>query len=423
MLGTLEEAGFEVGADEHEADVIIVNTCAFIDAAQEEAVEALLDLAELKADGRCQALIVAGCLGQRFGRELFDELPEIDGIVGPGDLSQIADVVARALAGRRPVEIEGLGEVEARPRRWAAGPLISRYVKAAEGCDHACAFCTIPQLRGPLCSRPMDAIVQECRAMVEDGTREIVLVAQDTSAYGLDLSPPESLPRLLHSLRSLPFDGWIRVMYLHPDRVDDQLIAAVGEHMQVVSYFDLPLQHVSTRILKAMHRSGGADEYLALLNRIRRAIPEAALRTTFLLGYPGETEEDFEQVLDFLAEARFDRAACFSFSPQAGTVAATLPDQVPPEVASERVARFMEAQEAVSLERNRHFEGQRLRTLLEYRDDRTGDWVGRSYRDAPEVDGEVILTQTDPGQTIRPGQFVWAIIEEALVHDLRGRIA
>jgi ribosomal protein S12 methylthiotransferase len=423
MLGLLEEAGYEVGADEHEADVVIVNTCAFIDAAQEESVEALLDLAELKKHARCKALIVAGCLSRRFGDELFDQLPEIDGIIGPSDVARIAEVVERALAGRRPVEVEGLGEIEAQPPRWASGSPVSRYVKIAEGCDHACAFCTIPELRGPYRSRPADAVAQECRRMAEGGTREIVLVAQDTSAYGLDLEPQESLSRLLLSLRSLPLDGWIRVMYLHPDRLDDQLIETIGEHLQVVNYFDLPLQHASARMLKAMGRAGGADDYLALVNRIRRAIADAALRTTFLLGYPGETEEDFELLLDFIAEARFDRAACFAFSAQVGTAAAELPDPVPPELAAERVDRFMEAQEALSLERNRHFEGQRMRVLLQYEDERTKEWVGRSYRDAPEVDGQVLLTQGSTNQEVAPGQFIWAVIEEALVHDLRGRIA
>jgi ribosomal protein S12 methylthiotransferase len=423
MLGLLEAAGYEVGADEHEADVVIVNTCAFIDAAQEEAVEALLDLAELKEHGPCKALIVAGCLSQRFGEQLFAELPEIDGILGPGDVGRVADVVQRALAGRRPVEVEGLGEAETPTPRWAPEAAVSRYVKIAEGCDHSCAFCTIPQLRGPFRSRPPDQIVQECRAMAEAGTREIVLVGQDTSAYGLDLQPQESLARLLHSLRSLALDGWVRVMYLHPDRVNDRLIETIGEHLLVVNYFDIPFQHASERVLKAMCRAGDADDYLALVKHIRRAIPDAALRTTFLLGYPGETEEDFERLLDFAAEARFDRAACFAFSAQDGTVAAELPDPVPAEVVAERVDRFMEAQEALSLERSRHFEGQRLRVLLEYQDDGTGEWVGRSYRDAPEVDGQVLLTAHNAGQTVEPGLFVWATIEEALVHDLRGRIA
>jgi ribosomal protein S12 methylthiotransferase len=421
MLGLLDEAGYEVGADEHEADVVIVNTCAFIDAAQEEAVEALLDLAELKEHGNCRALIVAGCLSQRFGEQLFDELPEVDGIVGPGDVPQIAAVVAQALAGRKPVEVEGLGREPTPAPRWAPEAAVSRYVKIAEGCDHSCAFCTIPQLRGPFHSRPPDQIGQECRAMAEAGVREIVLVGQDTSAYGLDLQPPESLARLLQSLRSLPLEGWLRVMYLHPDRVDERLIETIGEHMLAVNYFDIPFQHAAPRVLQAMHRAGGVEEYLALVERIRRSVPEAALRTTFLLGYPGETDEDFDLLLDFIAEARFDRAACFAFSPQDGTVAAELPNSVPAEVIAERVERFMEAQEALSLERNRHFEGQRLRVLLEHQDDRTGEWIGRSYRDAPEVDGQVVLASST--QTLEPGRFVWAVIEEALAHDLRGRLA
>jgi ribosomal protein S12 methylthiotransferase len=423
MLSKLEQAGYEVGVDLHDADVIIVNTCAFIDAAQDEAVEALLDMAELKSAGACRALVVSGCLGQRFGRDLLDEIPEVDGVIGPGDVSQIADVVAGALSGRRPVEVDGLGEVEASPLRWPAGSPVSRYVKVAEGCDHQCAFCTIPSLRGPFRSRPAEAIVQECRAMAESGTKEIVLVAQDTSAYGLDLTPPESLTRLLQGLKTLPFDGWVRVMYLHPDRVDEPLIATIGAHLHVVKYFDLPLQHVAERLLRSMRRGGSVEEYLSLVTSIRKAIPAAAIRGTFLVGYPGETEQDFEGLLDFLAEAQLDRAACFIFSPQEGTEAAHLPGRVPPEVAAERLDRFMEAQEACSLERNRHFEGQRLRVLLETKDEETGEWVGRSYRDAPEIDGEVRLVSSPGEANVLPGQFVWAVIEEALVHDLRGRLA
>ncbi len=259
--------------------------------------------------------------------------------------------------------------------------------------------------------------------MVEEGTREIVFVAQDTAGYGGDLEPPHSLAKVIHSLRTMAFDGWLRVMYMHPDRLDEELITAIGEHMMTVNYFDVPLQHVSSTVLASMARSGGPEEYLQLIDSIRLAIPDASIRTTFLLGYPGETERDFQQLIDFIADARLDRVACFAYSAQDNTPAALLPDQVPPEVASERVDLLMAAQEMVSLEANRRFEGQRLRVLLESQDERTGDWVGRSYRDAPEVDGQVLLTGSKTGQAPELGEFTWAVIEEALVHDLRGRIA
>lgn len=423
ILGRLEEAGFRVVEDLDDAEVIIVNTCAFIDTAQDESVEALLDLADHKSTGRCRALVCAGCLSQRFGKDLFEELPEVDGVLGPCDLGSVVEVVQQALRGERPLKLAGEEEPQAHPPRWASGSLISRYVKIAEGCDHTCSFCIIPELRGPYRSRPPDAIVQECRAMAEGGTKEIVLVAQDTTAYGSDLDPPESLARLLGSLRSLPFDGWVRVLYMHPDRLDEQLIEGIGSHMTVVNYFDIPLQHSVPRLLKAMGRSGDPEGYLSLVRRVRQMVPESALRTTFLLGYPGETEEDFEALLEFLNEACFDRATCFGFSPQAKTPAADLPDQVPAEVVAERVERFMETQEAVSLERNQGFEGQRLRVLVEDHDEENGTWIGRSYRDAPEVDGQVVLTDEGSAQRAEVGAFVWAVIEEALVHDLRGRIA
>ncbi len=423
MLGKLEAAGFRIVEELAEAEVIIVNTCAFIDAAQDESVEAILDLADHKSTGRCKAIVCAGCLGQRFGGELFDELPEIDGIMGPHDLDRVVDVVERAVRAERPLAIGGDPAPEANPPRWPSGSPVSRYVKIAEGCDHSCSFCVIPELRGPYRSRPPDGIAQECRAMVGEGTREIVLVAQDTTAYGSDLDPPESLPRLLGSLGSLHFDGWVRVLYMHPDRVDEQLIETIGAHMAVVNYFDIPLQHAVPRLLRDMGRAGDAESYLALVAHIRQMIPEATLRTTFLLGYPGETEQDFESLLEFLNEARFDRATCFAFSAQESTPAASLPDPVPAEVVAERVERFMAAQEVVSLERNRRFNGQRLRVLIDEQGTENGTWIGRSYRDAPEVDGQVILTGERVAQHVEVGAFVWAVIEEALVHDLQGRIA
>jgi ribosomal protein S12 methylthiotransferase len=422
ILARLEEAGYSVVEETKSAQVIIVNTCAFIDAAQEEAVEAILDLADLKSRGHCKALICAGCLSQRFGPDLFAEMPELDGIVGPHDLERIGDVIARALKGERPIEVRGTAAMEAAPARWRSGSPVSRYVKIADGCDHTCSFCTIPELRGPYRSRPSDAIAQECRQMVEGGTRELVLVAQDTTAYGTDLSAGEDLPRLLVSLRTLPFEGWIRLLYLHPDRLDERLIETIGEHMSVVNYFDMPLQHVEPRLLADMRRAGSPEAYLALVQQIRRIIPGAALRTTFLLGYPGETDRDFDLLLEFIQDARFDRATCFAFSAQEGTTAAERPDRVAPEVVAERVERFMATQEVISLAHNRQFEGQRLRVLVEEREAETGLWVGRTYRDAPEVDGQVLL-EAGPGTKVGEGDFVWASIDEALVHDLRGRIA
>jgi len=423
MLAKLEEAGYRIVEEASSADAVIVNTCAFIDTAQAEAVEAILDLADLKTRGKCKALICAGCLSQRFGPDLYTEMPELDGVVGPNDLEKIADVLGRALDGEHPIEVSATVALEPGPARWRSGSPVSRYVKIADGCDHTCSFCIIPELRGPYRSRPPDAIVQECRAMAEGGTKEICLVAQDTTAYGADLGSHESLPRLLHSLRTLPFDGWIRLLYLHPDRVDEALIQAIGEHMTVVSYFDIPFQHVEPRLLASMHRAGSPEIYLPLVQQIRRVIPGAALRSTFLLGYPGETERDFELLLEFAQEARLDRATCFAFSPQDGTEAGALPDRVPPDVTAERVERFMAVQETISLDRNRQLEGQRLRVLIEDHGPEPGEWVGRTYRDAPEIDGQVFLAGQGAAQKMRVGLFVWAVIDEALVHDLRGRIA
>ena len=423
MLGLLEQAGHDVVEDVEQAEAIIVNTCCFIDDAKQEAIDALLDLAEHKRSGRCRLLICAGCLAQRYGEELCSELPEVDAFVGTGRIAEIPEIIAAALAGTRPV-------LTGRPQyvyshdtpRWLSGPSWLRYVKIAEGCSHPCTFCVIPDVRGPYRSRPPDSIVAECRAAAEQGVRELLLISQDTTAYGLDLQPRSSLVQLLQALRPMRFPGWVRLLYLHPDRVDAPLIQAVGELMPAVNYFDIPLQHVAPHLLRAMGRSGTGDTYLALVEQIRTAIPDAALRTTFLLGFPGETDADFQDLLDFTDAARIDRLAGFVFSPQEGTPAYGLPGAVPVEVAQERLRVLLEAQEGISLATNRTFVGQRLRVLLEHYDEERRLWHGRSSRDAPEIDGEVLLTVARTAQTLAPGEFVWAMIEDAAPHDLYGRI-
>lgn len=417
MLGELSARGYEIVEDNEQAEVIIVNTCAFIRPAEEEAVEALLDLGDLK-QGRAKALICAGCLPQRRGRELLEAMPEVDAFMGVGDAPRIAEVVERVLAGERVyLDSDLLYVAPAAAPRWRSAPQWSTYLKIAEGCSNRCTFCTIPDIRGEFRSRPPDDIVDEFRRMVDDGVREVCLIGQDTSLYGYDLPGGVNLAGLLRRLGEVSFDGWIRVMYLYPEHVSDALLQAMAEVPAVVHYLDVPLQHVSKAILSRMGRSGNKQETLDFVRRIRHYMPDAAIRTTFITGFPQETEGDFEQLLDFVEEAKLDRVSAFRYWPEEGTPAAMLPNHIPEEVGDERLARLLALQEMVSLEVNRGFVGWRLRVLLEEQVE--GIWKGRSYRDAPEVDGEVkVIPPKD--RALEAGQFADVEITRGEVHDLEG---
>ena len=419
MLGLVAEAGHEVVEEAAEADAIIVNTCAFVEPAREEAIDALLEMAELKRSGACRRLICAGCLAQRYAEELPAEFPEIDAFVGTDSVDEIVaavegDATPRVIR-RRPSG--GSFLLDSRTPRSRAAPTWSAYVKLAEGCDHSCSFCAIPAIRGPQQSRPMDDVLAELRGLIGEGVREINLIAQDTSNYGADVYGKPELAGLLRRIGELEFDGWVRALYLHPARMTDELLAAFAETEAVVPYLDIPLQHAAPSLLRAMKRAGDPQSHLALVERIREAVPGVALRTTFLLGFPAETDADFELLCEFVAEARFDRLSTFVFSPEEGTAAYELEGQVPVEAARERQAALMELQEPISLERNRALIGEQVRVLLEGPAPEEGWIIGRSYRDAPEVDGEVRVGGCDCG----PGEFVTAEITEAFVHDLAGR--
>lgn len=421
MVGLLEQAGYRVVDDVERAEAVIVNTCAFIQPAVEEAVEALLELSELKRQG-CRALICAGCLPRRYGQELADQLPEVDAFLGPNEVGQVAEIVAAALAGRRVLRAappQYLMRADT-PRRRSGAHWLA-HVKIAEGCDHRCGYCLIPHLRGRYRSRPASDIAAEVRCLIADGVQELCLIAQDTSAWGRDLRPPATLSDLLWSLDLSDFTGWVRLQYLHPTAITDALLETVAALAPVVPYFDLPLQHADQAVLRAMRRPGDADQYLALIERIRSAVPEAALRTTFIVGHPGETDAAFSRLLEFVGQVRFDRLSAFRYWPEEGTASAQLPDQVPVQVAEERLDELMAVQQEISLQLNRSLVGRRLRVLVEGMDADSGLPAGRSYRDAPEVDGQVLL-RLPAGVQLPAGQFVEAIIEEALDHDLIGRV-
>ncbi len=421
MLGVLEQAGYEVVEDVAQADAIIVNTCAFIEPAVNEAVEALLDLAEMKA-GRCRALICAGCLAQRYGGDLAEQLAEVDAFVGPDGVPEIARIVSETLGGGHPVMAEPPNFLmdAATPRRRTGAEWMA-YLKIAEGCDHRCGYCLIPGIRGPYRSRTTDDIRTEVDTFISEGVREICLIAQDTSAWGRDLDPPVTLSALLASFTQSGYDGWLRLQYLHPSSVTEALIEAVRDVPCVVPYFDIPFQHAHADVLRAMHRPGNAERYLELIECIRTTIPGAALRTTFIVGYPGETDEAFGELLRFVRAARFDRLSAFTYWDEEGTASSELPDKVPSEEAEKRLAELMALQEEVSLSNNQRFVGCSMRVLIEGAVEDGEGVQGRSYRDAPDVDGAVVLPDCSP-RVIEAGQFVDVVVEEALEHDLIARL-
>ncbi|MGD9496106.1 MAG: 30S ribosomal protein S12 methylthiotransferase RimO [Armatimonadota bacterium] len=422
MLGLLEQAGYRIVEETVGAEVVIVNTCAFIAPAVEEAIEALLDLSELKGSGtRC--LICAGCLTSRYGAELMQELPEVDGFIGPGSVGEIVALVDRCLAGERPLMAAMPPWLpEAGVPRLRTGPEWLAYVKVADGCSHRCSYCMIPSLRGPYRSRPLEDIQAEVAGLLAEGVREMCLIAQDTSAWGSDLQGGMSLAGLIGALDLRGWDGWLRLQYLHPDGITDELLAAVAETPQVVPYFDIPLQHADREILRAMGRRGDGEQYLRLIEHIRDAVPGAALRTTFIVGHPGESRERFERLLRFVAQARFDRLSAFRYWEEAETVASHLDAKVPPEEAQDRLDELMALQAGISREINQACVGTTMRVLVEEPGERPEEMLGRSFRDAPEVDGNVIVSAPRGAVLPAPGGFVDVLITEALEHDLRGRL-
>lgn len=416
MLGLLQRDGMVTTGDPREADVVIVNTCGFIADAKEESVNALLDAVRLKTEGRARRVIAAGCLAQRYAEELRQEIPELDGFIGIGQQAGIAEAVRAALSGE---SVHAVGKPKAvlpenLPRVLSTPPWTA-YVKIADGCQRPCAFCAIPRIRGEMVSRPLSAIVAEVRALARQGVREINLIAQETSRYGFDLYGRSRLVDLLRALCQVDGIEWIRPLYYFPTSVSDELIELTATEPKLCKYMDIPLQHVSGPVLRRMQRPGDGERYLSLIARIREAIPDVALRTTFIVGFPGETDSDFEQLLRFVEAARLDHVGAFVFSPEEGTPAVALPNRVPVRTARARHARLMAAQQAISLQRHRELVGKTLRVLVE-RVTQSGERVGRTYRDAPEIDGTVTVR----GSNAQPGEFIDAVITEAHPYDLIG---
>ncbi len=414
MLGLLARRRIEITDDPAAAEIIIVNTCSFIDAAKEESITTILQAADYKRDGNCRALIVAGCLGQRYRQELLDELPEVDAIVGTGAWDRINEVIDAALAGRRVV-IAGDSEAiyDHNVPRLVTTPLYSSYVKIAEGCSNCCSYCVIPRLRGRFRSRPIESVVTEVERLVARGAKEINLIAQDTTSYGRDLYGEPRLTDLLRALVKVEGLIWLRLLYCYPRYFTDELIELIAAEPKICKYVDLPLQHAHDEVLAAMNRRDSRADSERLLAKIRAAIPGVAIRTTFIVGFPGETDEHFAALRDFVASQRFDHVGVFTYSQEDDTVAGRREDQVAEDVKQERYHELMALQAKISEEIGAARVGQELTVLVEGTEE-DGVARGRSYREAPDVDGRVYVE----GAAAGPGEFVRARVVQGFAYDL-----
>ncbi|RAP76193.1 30S ribosomal protein S12 methylthiotransferase RimO [Paenibacillus montanisoli] len=393
MSGLIDQRGYQLVDQADDATVIIVNTCGFIDAAKEESVNTILDMAEFKQTGKLKALIVSGCLTQRYKKQLMEEMPEIDGIVGTGDFHHITDIVDEALRGKRPVKVGNpVFDYDQKLPRLVTTPRYTAYVKIAEGCDNACTFCSIPIMRGNFRSRSIESIVAEVHQLAEQGVKEVSLIAQDSTNYGTDLYDKFMLPELLNRVSEVEGIAWVRLHYAYPGFFTDELIETIATNPKVCNYIDMPLQHSEDSILKRMRRPGRQRDTRELVARIRARIPDVALRTSIIVGFPGETEEDFQRLCDFVREMKFDRLGVFTYSNEEDTPATRLPDQVPDDVKEWRSNTLMEIQREVSKELNGKHIGKEIDVLVERYDGRSDVYVGRSEYDAPEIDGEVFVT-------------------------------
>jgi ribosomal protein S12 methylthiotransferase len=417
----LIKAGHQTVANPEQADIIIVNTCGFIDSAKRESIEAILDLAALKGEGRLKKLVVTGCLGERYQAEMHKELPELDAVIGIGANGDIARLLTQMMEEDQYVEsFPDKSNMPLCGERVLTTPSYFAYVKIAEGCDNRCSYCAIPLIRGGYRSRTMESIEEECRGLVAKGAKEIDLIAQDTSRYGIDLYGEYSLAKLMRRLCAIEGLRWLRVLYCYPDSITDELLETMAGEEKIVPYIDLPLQHASGKVLRAMNRRGDRQSLTALMERIREKVPGVVLRTTFITGFPGETEEDFTQLAEFAKDVQFERMGCFAYSQEEGTPAGEMADQIDEEVKERRAEILMEDQMRIMERQGEALRGQTLEVLVEGFDPEVQRWVGRSYRDAPDVDGKVLFT--GEGE-LTPGSFVPVLIQSCQDSDLWGRLA
>ncbi|MBR3602049.1 MAG: 30S ribosomal protein S12 methylthiotransferase RimO [Lachnospiraceae bacterium] len=422
MLGQLSQEGFTFTDDEYEAEVIVVNTCCFINDAKEESINTILEMAELKKQGTLKALVVTGCLAQRYKEEIQTEIPEVDCILGTTAIDRIAEAVKEVLDGQA-VGLKHIDDINRQPvygkkRIMTTGGHYA-YMKIAEGCDKHCTYCIIPKIRGNFRSVPMEALIKEAKELVEQGVKEIILVAQETTLYGQDLYGRKALPELLDKLNEIRGLYWIRILYCYPEEVTDELIDAIKRNDKVCHYLDIPIQHGSDAVLKRMGRRTNEQQLRDIVDKLRTEIPDICLRTTLISGFPGETEEDHEAVMHFVDDLEFDRLGVFTYSPEEDTPAAMMSDQIEEEVKEDRRAEIMELQQEIAYDKADAMIGQKLMVMIEGKVADENAYVGRSYKDAPNVDGYVFV---NTGKNLMTGDFVPVVITGSYEYDLIGEI-
>ena len=420
MLGLLASRGYEMTDDETQADIIVINTCCFIHDAKEESIQNILEMAEYKKTGQVKALIVTGCLAQRYRQEILEEIPEVDEVLGTSAYDKILDAVDAALAGKQEVM---LADIDALPlpetKRLVTTGGHFAYLKIAEGCDKHCTYCIIPKIRGNFRSVPMERLVKEAKELAEQGVKELILVAQETTLYGKDLYGEKSLHVLIKELCKISGIRWIRILYCYPEEITDDLIQVMKEEPKACHYLDLPIQHANDEILKRMGRRTSKQELIDIIGKLRREIPDICLRTTLITGFPGETKEQHEELMDFMDEMEFDRLGVFTYSPEEDTPAAVMPDQIDEEVKEKRQAELMELQQDIAFDNAQDMVDREVLVMIEGKVADENAYVGRTYRDAPNVDG-LIFINTD--EELLSGDFARVKVTGAVDYDLIGEL-
>ena len=420
MLGLLASRGHQMVDSEEIADVIVINTCCFIHDAKEESIQTILEMAEYKKAGSCKALIVTGCLAQRYKQEIIDEIEEVDAVLGTTSYDKIVEAIDEALAGHTSVEmtdIDALPLVESKRLVTTGGHCA--YLKVAVGCDKHCTYCIIPKIRGNFRSVPIERLLKEAEDLVAQGVKEIILVAQETTLYGKDLYGEKSLHKLLRELCKISGLRWIRILYCYPEEITDELIQVIKEEDKICNYLDLPIQHASDGILKRMGRRTSKEQLVEIIGKLRKEIPDIAIRTTLITGFPGETQEQHEELMEFVDEMEFDRLGVFTYSPEEDTPAAVMPDQIPEDVKEDRQAELMELQQEIAFDLAEEMIGREVLVMIEGKVADENAYVGRTYKDAPNVDGLIFV---ESEEELMSGDFARVRITGALEYDLMGEI-
>ncbi len=420
MLGLLDAEGYRIVDEEQEADVIVVNTCCFIHDAKEESIQTILEMAEYKNEGRLKALIVTGCLAQRYQQEILKEIPEVDAVLGTASYDRIVPAIEEALAGNGHVELADINALPlVKEKRLLTTGGHYAYLKIAEGCDKHCTYCIIPKIRGNYRSVPMERLIKEAEDLAEQGVKELILVAQETTLYGADLYGEKSLHRLLRELCKIQGIRWIRLLYCYPEEIYDELIRVMKEEKKICHYLDLPIQHASDEILRRMGRRTSKEQLEDTIGRLRKEIPDITIRTTLITGFPGETREQHEELAEFVDGMEFDRLGVFTYSPEEGTPAADMPDQIPEEVKEERRAELMELQQEIVFGQAEEMTGREVLVMIEGKVADEDVYVGRTYRDAPNVDGLIFINTEEE---LMSGDFAKVKVNGALEYDLIGEL-